>query len=121
MPMFAAARSFNPQGDSPWFVVTGDFNGDGKADAVVANFSSNSISMMLGNGDGTLQPAVSYPVGAFPEWLAGADLNGDGQLGGSGARHRCPPWQPRGLGAGHCVVRGNGGGATTAGRDHHPT
>ncbi len=121
MPMFAAARSFNPQGDSPWFVVTGDFNGDGKADAVVANFSSNSISMMLGNGDGTLQPAVNYPVGAFPEWLAVADFNGDGKLDVAVASQGCSPCKPGVLGGGIWVLLGNGDGTLRAGVNYAPT
>src|SRR5260370_28921516 len=121
MTMFEAAGSFNPQGDSPWFVVTGDFNGDGKADAVVANFSSNSISMMLGNGDGTLQPAVNYPVGAFPEWLAVADFNGDGKLDVAVASQGCSPCKPGVLGGGIWVLLGNGDGTLRAGVNYAPT
>ena len=34
------------------FVAVGDFNGDGKPDLAVANQDSNSVSVLLGNGDG---------------------------------------------------------------------
>ncbi len=58
-----------------------DVNGDGKPDLIVADSYDNSVSVLLGNGDGTFQPPVtSYPVGSKPEALAVADLNGDGKL-----------------------------------------
>ena len=33
-------------------VAVGDFNGDGKQDLATANFGSNNVSILLGNGDG---------------------------------------------------------------------
>ena len=36
----------------------GDFNGDGKLDLAVANYGSNTVSVLLGNGDGTFQGAA---------------------------------------------------------------
>ncbi len=41
-------------------VATGDFNGDGNQDFVAANYDTNSVSVFLGNGDGTFQ--TSYGV-----------------------------------------------------------
>jgi hypothetical protein len=41
---------------------------------VIANHNSNDISLLRGNGDGTFQPAVSYPVGANPRALALGDI-----------------------------------------------
>jgi hypothetical protein len=62
-------------------VATGDFNGDGKLDLVVVhNVSTNNVSILLGNGDGTFQPAVSYAVGSTPVSVAVGDFNGDGKL-----------------------------------------
>jgi uncharacterized protein (DUF2141 family) len=60
-------------------VTLGDFNGDGKLDLAVANQgSSNRVSILLGNGDGTFQSAVDYPGGSAV--MATGDFNGDGRL-----------------------------------------
>jgi len=67
-------------GTAPGFVAVGDFNGDGKLDMVVANSSSNNVSILLGNGDGTFQAAVNYSVGTDPDFVAVGDFNGDGKL-----------------------------------------
>src|SRR5207244_506714 len=47
VPLSCAAGGF------PVSVAVGDFNGDGKLDLAVANHSSNDVSVLLGNGDGT--------------------------------------------------------------------
>jgi hypothetical protein len=65
---------------APSSVVTADFNGDGKLDLAVTNVDSNDVSVFLGNGDGTFQPAVQYPVGQQPTSIAVGDFNGDGKL-----------------------------------------
>ena len=67
-------------GTFPEAVRTGDFNSDGILDLAVANAKDNTLSILLGNGDGTFTPASGSPVsvGAFPFFLAVADLNGDG-------------------------------------------
>ena len=44
-----------------------DCNRDGKADLAVANYDSSSISILLGNGDGTFATAVSYSPGTNPQ------------------------------------------------------
>ncbi|MFN4251870.1 FG-GAP repeat domain-containing protein [Deinococcus sp.] len=67
-------------GTAPSDVGTGDLNGDGRLDAFTSNAGSGDVSILLGNGDGTLQPATSVAVGAGPESIDRADLNGDGQL-----------------------------------------
>jgi hypothetical protein len=61
-------------------IVTGDFNGDGKVDLVVANESSDNVSVFLSNGDGSFQPAVNYSVASLPWSVAVGDFNGDGKL-----------------------------------------
>jgi hypothetical protein len=68
-----AAGGFEPYG-----VAAGDFNGDRISDLAVANYNSNTVSVLLGKGDGSFQPAVSYPVGSNPESVAVGDSNGDG-------------------------------------------
>ena len=57
-----------------------DLTSDGTPDIVVANTGDNSVSVLLGNGDGTFQPQVTYDTGEAPISVAVADLNGDGTL-----------------------------------------
>jgi FG-GAP-like repeat len=61
-------------------VAVGDFNGAGKLDVAVANLGSGNVSILLGNGDGTLRAPVNYATGDSPNSIAVADFNGDGKL-----------------------------------------
>ena len=72
-------RSDIATGIGPRAVTTGDFNGDGKLDLAVANLSDNSVSVLLGKGDGTFQAAVDYTAGSAPTFVAVGDFNGDGK------------------------------------------
>ncbi len=76
---FLAAVNY-PVGVSPNSPVVADFNADGAADIAVTNFLSNSVSVLMGNGNGTFAPAVSYGTGANPSSLAIGDFNGDGKF-----------------------------------------
>jgi hypothetical protein len=60
-------------------IVTGDFNLDGKTDVAVSNSLWNDVSVLLGNGDGTFQPAVNFGL-VGGAGLTAADFNGDGSL-----------------------------------------
>ena len=66
-------------GSGPSAIVTGDFTGDGRTDLAVANYYDNDVSILLGNGDGTFQPQVTYAVGSGPDALVAGDFNGDGR------------------------------------------
>lgn len=67
-------------GNSPQQVVAADLNGDGKQDLVVLNGGDQTISVLLGNGDGTFQPAIAQPAGSsIVSTIAVADLVGDGK------------------------------------------
>ena len=68
-----------PVGNVPDSVVAGDFNGDGHLDLAVANEIDNTVSVLLGNGDGTFQPQVTYAVGARPDAIVAGDFTGDGR------------------------------------------
>ncbi len=61
-------------------VATGDFNDDGRLDLATANLYANTVSILLGNGDGTFQPHVDYATGVWANSVATADFNGDGRL-----------------------------------------
>jgi hypothetical protein len=52
-------------------------NADGKPDLIVANEAA--LGVLLGNGDGTFQAAVSYGLSGFGNSVAVADVNGDGK------------------------------------------
>jgi hypothetical protein len=70
-------------GINPYGMVVADFNGDGNLDVVVTNdndAATNTVSVFLGNGDGTLKPYVQYAVGSTPVPIATGDLDGDGIL-----------------------------------------
>ncbi len=63
-------------------IVVGDFNGDSKLDVAVTNELNNpgTITVLLGNGDGTLASPNDYAAGAAPHNLVAADFNADGEL-----------------------------------------
>jgi dienelactone hydrolase len=79
-PTLAFQSADSTAGGGPSAVATADFNGDGKLDLAVSNFNDNSISILLGNGDGTFKAPVAYGAGANPFSVATGDFNGDGKL-----------------------------------------
>ena len=67
-------------GENPISVVVADFNLDGIPDFAVANSNDATISVLIGNGDGTFRSAGGpFPVGALPYSIAVGDFNGDGK------------------------------------------
>ena len=69
-------------GSEPDAVAVADLNGDGIPDIIVVSqphcYDQVTVSVLLGNGDGTFQPQQTYPVGPGPDAVAVADLTGDG-------------------------------------------
>jgi hypothetical protein len=63
----------------PFQEVVADVNGDGIPDILTANRSDNSVSVLLGNRDGSFQTRETFATGRLPISLAVADLNGDGK------------------------------------------
>ncbi len=66
----------------PGWLAVGDFNNDRKLDvAVVGTFGgSSNLGVLLGNGDGTLQDSLTYPLSDVPDSVAVGDFNRDGNL-----------------------------------------
>jgi VCBS repeat protein len=80
----AGSLTFGPPtsygtGDRAVSVAIGDLNGDGHADLAVANYSSNTVSVLLNNGTGTFGTAANYGTDSHPTSVAIADLNADGK------------------------------------------
>ena len=55
-----------------------DLNGDSRLDLVTVSNQTAEVIVYLGNGDGTFQSGVSYPVAAAPYTVVCADFNEDG-------------------------------------------
>ena len=82
---FLPAVTYDSGGYTAQSVRIADLKADGKLDIVVANWwDTNNIGVvgiLLGNGDGTFQPAMNYKTGGAPNYsLVVADVNGDGKL-----------------------------------------
>ncbi len=88
-PTGSANASFAPQqtfavGDRPFKVAVGDFNGDGKSDLAVANFTSATVSVLLnttptGATTPSFAPQQTFATGSGANFVAVADFNGDGK------------------------------------------
>jgi len=60
-------------------IAVGDFNGDRIPDLAVANFTDRTVSILLGNGDGSFTPRGTFPTTSGPIRIVTADFNGDGR------------------------------------------
>jgi len=77
-PLFSSASSFNT-GLYPRSIAIADVDGDGHLDLVTANQAANTVSVLLGNGDGTFRARTDFEAGGRPLSVAVADLNADGR------------------------------------------
>jgi uncharacterized membrane protein len=86
---FRAAKTYLSGGNGTASVAVADVNKDGKPDILVANCGplacgpgspGGNVGVLIGNGNGTFKPVVSYPAANSPFNVAAADVNGDGKL-----------------------------------------
>ena len=79
---FQPFTNYDAGGQTPRSIAVGDFNRDGKQDLITANdqFANNSVSLLLGNGDGSFGPASVFVSGQQPMDIAVGDFNRDGRL-----------------------------------------
>ena len=84
VPSFAPQQEF-ATGINPTSIVAADFNGDGKPDVAVVNFTSTTISMLRNTtAPGAATPSFAaqqtFATGAQPYSIAAADVSGDGKI-----------------------------------------
>jgi len=65
-------------GSQPASVFVSDVDGDGDNDLAVANGSSNTVSILMNNGNGTFAAKVDYTTGSVPQSVFISDVDGDG-------------------------------------------
>jgi len=78
-PLFDTWTEY-PVAAYPQGICVGDFNGDGNYDMAVSCYMSDTVSILFGNGDGTLQPPVNYGSGVAPNNIYPMDLDADGDI-----------------------------------------
>jgi len=64
----------------PDAIATGDFNGDGKTDLAISEQGNNTVSILLGNGNGSFQNPLEFSAGNVALSVAAGDFNADGRL-----------------------------------------
>ncbi len=79
-PIFPAPL-YGTGGLGPSSIAVGDVNGDGWPDVVVANLDSDTLCVLKGNAQGTLDSPECYPSGGSHPWsVALGDVDGDGRI-----------------------------------------
>ncbi|MBN1441493.1 MAG: VCBS repeat-containing protein, partial [Planctomycetes bacterium] len=74
--------------NEPMAILAVDLDGDGKTDVATANVTKlpepaedyipDTVSVLIGRGDGTFQSPLNFSVGDAPRGITAADFNGDG-------------------------------------------
>jgi hypothetical protein len=110
---FAQTYAYNAAslatGHNPQAILSADLNGDGRLDLVAANFNDNTISVLIGNPDGSYQPKVDYAVGNNPIAITVDDFDGNGKMDLAVVDNNCPTTPCTAVGS-VSVLLGNGDG-----------
>ena len=69
-----------PTGGLAGQIIAADFNGDHIPDIATVNGDTNTISILINNGDGTFRPHLDFATGPGPSGLAAVDWNKDGKM-----------------------------------------
>jgi hypothetical protein len=94
---------------SPVGLVEADFDDDGNLDVATINgYVTGSVTVMLGNGNGTFQSPQQYSDAILPGGLIAIDVNGDGR------EDLCFLSYPDGQNPATSVMLGNGDGSFQA-------
>ncbi|MEI7902314.1 MAG: VCBS repeat-containing protein [bacterium] len=72
--VFRTSPAF-PVGDGPAQVVVADFNLDQRADMATANADDGTVTILLGQENGTFAPGRHYLVGTYPDSLVVGDFD----------------------------------------------
>ncbi|MGY3034946.1 VCBS repeat-containing protein [Bradyrhizobium sp. USDA 4354] len=125
---YSTGTVYASRSQNTYALVSGDFNGDGKLDIVTVgaagssteNNVTDSVSMLLGNGDGSFETPTIYATGnivvehEMTEAVVVGDVNGDGRLdvvtGGFDDNNLAPGKTPHSM----SVLLGNGDGTLQA-------
>jgi len=66
----------------PRYLAVADINGDGKVDLVTSNFTNNTFSVLLGDGNGAFSLSQQTPIatcGTYTDEVVAKDVTGDGK------------------------------------------
>ena len=75
----ACAIATPTSGGVSYAIAAGDLNVDGRVDIVTANYNRNTVSVLLGNGDGTFSAPNDFDVGGRTTEVVVDDFNADGK------------------------------------------
>ena len=68
-----------PVGFVPRWLASADLDQNGALDVAVANQNSNTVTLLLGDGVGSLEAGDDVPLTNQPQWIGADDMDGDGR------------------------------------------
>src|SRR5262245_59452872 len=80
MLSFTPGGTYDTGASGSWDVVKVDFNDDGHLDLATPNYYDGTVSILLGDGQGSFGEPTPFNVGNNPRSIAVGDFNEDGNL-----------------------------------------